>query len=92
MSTGVKAGIGIGAAAVALGGIALGYLLFRHIAKKQQYVAPVPEQIPVEQKPVYYNLGSTYGPPTYELNGLDRPSELGSAPTMHELSGDGSRH
>lgn len=91
LSTGAKVGIGIGTAAVALGGIAVGYFLFRHRAKKQQYVGPPHaaghlSPVPMEQKPAHQSAGPIYEPPTYELHGLSGPT------MMHELSGDATRH
>lgn len=90
------AGIGIAVGVAALGGIAMGYYIFRRRAKKQQYAAqqyaaqphaaeegPVPD---MEQKPVYLVPELAHDRALYELHG-----QSGST-MVHELSGDWTRH
>ncbi|KAJ4421960.1 hypothetical protein N0V82_003356 [Gnomoniopsis sp. IMI 355080] len=71
LSTGTKIGVGIAVPAVAFIGIAVGYFLFRHRAKKQQYAATphAAEQSPgpMEQKPDDLTVGYTHERPAYEL-------------------------
>lgn len=86
LATGAKIGIGITIPAVALLGIAAGYFIFRHRAKKQQDVTTslVPEQVPVDQKPA-----SSIPRPMYELDGSNGSQIFSMA---HELDGDSTRH
>lgn len=90
LNTGTKVGVGIAVSAVALGGIAMGYFLFRRRAKKQQYATPphAAEQspVPMEQKPADLAVGPTYDRAPYELHGLSGPAMI------HELSGDATRY
>lgn len=90
LSTGTKVGVGIGVSVAALGGIAVGYFLFRRRAKKQQHVAPphAAEQshVPMGEKPAGLTAEPTYERAPYELHGLSRP------PMIHELSGDATRY
>lgn len=85
LSTGAKVGIGIAVAVLALGGIAAGYFLYRHRAKKQQQgvaaaLAAGGSPVPKEQK----RAGSVADHP-HEMDSLHSHSML------HELDGGATR-